>query len=286
TTGANEFFYLQPTGKPASPGCLHVRNGAGWEGEIEEECLKPVIKSLREVKSIFVDASLLGKVFLCTGPLKKYPKAAEYVKWGQSQKYHLSVTCQQRQKQGTPWWNLGEHPLPDGFYSILNGERHLIPMNANAYTLDNLGEIFCKKGVDKYVLFSILNSTFFKLLIELTGRTMTGSITAVKVQVFEFEDIQLPSMLLSIDPSEAMKALMGAAKEEIGSILEELGVTMNSTTSFELIKVKTSRARIDDLIFSALGLTTSEREAVYEAVVELVSARLRKAESVKGGKRS
>jgi hypothetical protein len=33
----------------------------------------------------------------------------------------------------------------------------------------------------------------------------------------------------------------------------------------------------DDVVFDALGLTTGEREAVYEAVVELVQARLKKA---------
>jgi adenine-specific DNA-methyltransferase len=50
TTGANEFFYLEPTGKPAPKGLLHVKNSAGWEGYIEEEFLKPVIKSPRNLK--------------------------------------------------------------------------------------------------------------------------------------------------------------------------------------------------------------------------------------------
>ncbi|MGQ9600585.1 MAG: hypothetical protein ACUVWZ_14370 [Anaerolineae bacterium] len=44
-TGANEFFYLEPTGQPAPEGLVHVRNGAGWEGYLEAEFLKPVIKA-------------------------------------------------------------------------------------------------------------------------------------------------------------------------------------------------------------------------------------------------
>lgn len=64
TTGANEFFYLKPVGKTVKEvveiaeknpqALIRVKNGAGWEGEIEAEFLKPVIKSPRELKSIIV----------------------------------------------------------------------------------------------------------------------------------------------------------------------------------------------------------------------------------------
>jgi len=37
---------------------------------------------------------------------------------------------------------------------------------------------------------------------------------------------------------------------------------------------------LDKVVFSVLGLTAGEREAIYEAVVELVRARLEKARSV------
>jgi hypothetical protein len=38
--------------------------------------------------------------------------------------------------------------------------------------------------------------------------------------------------------------------------------------------------RADEVVFDVLGLTAGEREAVYEAVVNLVRARLEKAQSV------
>jgi hypothetical protein len=40
------------------------------------------------------------------------------------------------------------------------------------------------------------------------------------------------------------------------------------------------RRTLDDVVFDVLGLTAGEREAVYEAVVALVRARLEKAQSV------
>jgi len=40
------------------------------------------------------------------------------------------------------------------------------------------------------------------------------------------------------------------------------------------------RRALDEVVFDVLGLTAGEREAVYEAVVNLVRARLEKARSV------
>jgi hypothetical protein len=41
-----------------------------------------------------------------------------------------------------------------------------------------------------------------------------------------------------------------------------------------------NRRALDEVVFDVLGLTAGEREAVYEAVVNLVRARLEKARSV------
>ena len=42
------------------------------------------------------------------------------------------------------------------------------------------------------------------------------------------------------------------------------------------------RRALDAIIFDALGLTQGERDGMYEAVVNLVESRLRKAKSLKG----
>lgn len=59
-TGINDFFYLEPLPEPAeTPGALQVRNARGWVGEIEEKCLRPVIKSPKESPSPAVDPDRL-----------------------------------------------------------------------------------------------------------------------------------------------------------------------------------------------------------------------------------
>jgi hypothetical protein len=106
TTGANKFFYLEPTGKPAPAGYLHVRNGAGWEGEIEEEFLKPVIKSPRECRSILIKPEdLRYKIFMCHRDKSelKGTAALEYIRWGETQRYHERPSCRGRQR----WWDVG-----------------------------------------------------------------------------------------------------------------------------------------------------------------------------------
>jgi len=61
TTDANQFFYLEPVGRtvkgvadlrrqnPMAP--VRVKNGAGWDGEIEAAWLRPVIQSPREIQA-------------------------------------------------------------------------------------------------------------------------------------------------------------------------------------------------------------------------------------------
>ena len=130
TTGANEFFYLEPVGRtvkeaaalrekaPRAP--VRVRNGAGWEGEIEAAWLRPVIKSPREIRTLRVRLEdLRYLVFMPPEdirkaidqgrqpPLSRYPKAAAYIRWGERQGYPTRPTCASRQW----WWDLGERPI-------------------------------------------------------------------------------------------------------------------------------------------------------------------------------
>ena len=67
-----------------------------------------------------------------------------------------------------------------------------------------------------------------------------------------------------------MERLVGVLEEmsgrKIGSIFDEIH--------------QSDRRVLDAAVFDVLGLTAGEREAVYEAVVELVRRRLEKAKSV------
>jgi hypothetical protein len=55
-------------------------------------------------------------------------------------------------------------------------------------------------------------------------------------------------------------------------------VTRPTLSTFD--EIQPDRRALDEVVFDVLGLTAGEREAVYEAVVNLVRARLEKARSV------
>ena len=85
TTGANAFFYLD------------VEQIQAWG--IEDEFLKPVIKSPRECKSILVDPSQLQfKLFMCHADKAALAGTAalDYIEWGESQGFHQRPSCRSR----------------------------------------------------------------------------------------------------------------------------------------------------------------------------------------------
>jgi hypothetical protein len=142
-TGANEFFYLEPLEmtvkevvelRERDPMALvRVKNGAGWEGEIEAAWLRPVIKSPREIKTLRVHLEdLRYLVFMPPEdirraidqgrqpPLSRYPKAVAYIRWGERQGYPTRPTCASR----TWWWDLGEWAYPTLFWSDAYDHRY------------------------------------------------------------------------------------------------------------------------------------------------------------------
>jgi phage portal protein BeeE len=73
-------------------------------------------------------------------------------------------------------------------------------------------------------------------------------------------------MLNESQKREIVSAFDGMCHRAIGPIYEEVS--------------KADRRAVDTIVFDDLGLTQGERDAVYEAVVKLVEARLKKAESL------
>ncbi|MDQ7029463.1 MAG: hypothetical protein Q9O62_06635 [Ardenticatenia bacterium] len=129
-TGANDFFYLEPLGPGSRPGLVRVRNGAGWEGEIEEEFLKPVIKSPREVRTIVIDPSQLKyRIFMCYKSKEelKGTKALEYIEWGERQGYQKRPTCSSRLR----WWDVGQQDHPTAAWFKAFNEKFLVPFFPN-----------------------------------------------------------------------------------------------------------------------------------------------------------
>jgi hypothetical protein len=320
TTGANEFFYLEPVGMSVKEVAelsereprrlVRVRNGAGWEGEIEAGWLKPVIKSPREIRTLRVrledlrylifmppddvrEAMEKGRKKLLEYLRENHPRAFDYIQWGEKQGYQERPTCRSREW----WWNVGARPISDALYIYVQGERCFVPANGIAYPDCNLFDVY-SINIPAYMLSLLMTSSQFSLALELGGRVMGGG--ALKVQVYELEHslIVKPSLIPPSQRARLISAFERLAQREVRSIFEELGfaicrergcqnpehpyefVNPKALTLEQVRKASPDRFELDSVVFDILGLTDEERLEVYQAVADLVKSRLTKAKSV------
>ena len=243
-TGANEFFYLNDER-------IHQ-----WG--IEDKFLKPVIKSPRECKSLRVDPSQLQfQLFMCHADKTALAGTAalEYIKWGESQRYHQRPSCKGR----VHWWDLGKREIPAlSFNYLISSTARTLFTQDGCYTSDNFQEVHTDLALT-LPLCASLNSSLFQLMVNMAGRSNFGG-GLLKIQTYEISE------LLCLDPKIFT--------------FENEGVF--ASTTWEMLKPSDARRSLDVIIFDVLNLTEGERDGVYEAVVNLVESRLRKARSLKG----
>ena len=248
TTGANKFFYLD-TERIQELG-------------IEAEYLKPVIKSPRECKSIRVDPSQLKfKLFMCHADKAALAGTAalEYIESGEKQGYHQRPSCRNRPR----WWDLAERDFADLLWVETMHESFKVHRNApSIYEGDKFYGIKYQGNID--TLTVLLNSTPIMLFKLLSGFHSLGG-GGLKTAVYEVKDFHIIQPELVTFSEDLVSDLI---QREVGTIQEDVE--------------HANRRALDAIIFDALGLTQGERDAVYEAVVNLVEARLRKAKSLKG----
>lgn len=303
TTGANEFFYIEDVTdkiqisqiKPKIKNMEDFSNikeiketglriAYNKKGDVywllEEEFLKPVVKSSRECKSIMVKIEdLKYKVFMCNKSKRelKRTKAIEYIVWGEKQKYHKRPTCASRRY----WWNLGKQEKQDFLFLRFRDQRNWTPIISNETEIQ-IGDVVFVGKVHlnkKWALGYILNSTMGILISEIFGRTNLGDglLTTYGPEILNF--IVLDPAL--IENNICKSILISMDKKPILPIFQELGFDPTKPIREQDPNPLPDRKALDDIVFDALGLTEEERREVYWATAELVKNRLDKARSVK-----
>jgi hypothetical protein len=255
TTGANEFFYLDEA---------RIR-----EWGIEREFLKPVIKSPRECKRILIDPKdLKYKIFMCHKGKKdlKGTTALEYIKWGESQEFHKRPSCAGRVR----WWDVGLQEPFDLVVLRFRDKRNWNPINETPSLL--AGDImFVGTWHDRssVAINNVLaNATLSVLVSEIYGRVNLGDglLTTYGPEILIFDFLKA-SEFSKVQNQKMFEKMETLGKREVKSIFDEVK--------------QPDRRSLDDIIFDLLDLTQGERDAVYEAVIDLVESRLKKAESLK-----
>jgi len=303
TTGVNEFFYVEDVTdkinilqiKPKIKNMedfsnieeikksgLRITYNRGDDAYwlIEEEFLKPVIKSPRECKSIIVKMEdLKYKVFMChkSKTELKGTKAIEYITWGEKQSYHKRPTCASRKY----WWNLGKQEKQDFLFLRFRDKRNWTPIISKETDIQ-IGDVVFVGRIcpnKKWALGYILNSTMGILISEIFGRANLGDglLTTYGPEILSF--IVLDPTL--IENEICKNILISMDKKSVLPIFQELGFDQMKPIKEQQPNPLPDRKALDDVVFDVLELTNEERKEVYWATAELVKNRLDKARSVK-----
>lgn len=134
------------------------------------------------------------------------------------------------------------------------------------------GDFFCSDNffygraavTEKATVAGLLNSTFHFLQIEIMGRANQGQ-GVLNTYGPDFRFIQSVDSNL-IDGKAMKKALEYLARRPVLDIFEEIK--------------QEDRKALDNIVFDVLELSVSERQAVYDAMTDMVRRRLKKAGSV------
>jgi hypothetical protein len=267
-SGLNDFFYM-------------THEEAKDRG-IEPEYLLPLLKSPRSASTILVRGRAFDTlVFFCRKSKRDlkmagHTGALRYIEWGERQ-----VTVEkQKVRAGVPWphvpsvrfrkpgwWAMKSVPPTRLFMLYGYNDRFIQPLSDVAALSDRRFHMVRPFVENIYEpLCAVLNSTLVSLFIELAGRCNLGQ-GALDFATVDANKICVPQLkALRAHADSLTSSLKILGKRPVGNIYDEVA--------------RSDRRDLDSLVFDILGLTPGERDAVYEAIVDLVRKRLSKAESV------
>lgn len=244
TTGANTFFYLD------------AKRVEQWA--IEPRFRRPLLKSLRAVNQLRLPSTQSPEL-LWISPSAELTAtgAGRYLAWGEEQGVHLRPTCAGRR----PWYALPDQPdaelvLPKGIW-----QRHFAPLLQPPRVVDQqIYRVTLADGLSLITAAALLNSAWFALQCELRGRLNLGE-GVLWLASYELEDVELP------DP----RLLTGEQRHRLEDAFARLAERPVEDTAADLGRL--DRWSLDELVFDVIGLSTAERTAVREALVECLSGR-------------
>jgi hypothetical protein len=164
---------------------------------------------------------------------------------------------------GASWYVVQQAPAPVLVQRRFGG-RHLVFYNPGGFMSYDLYRLFPRtpcRNADLLLTGTMMSTTFW-LFKELFGRTNLGQ-GALKVEGTDLAKMPICSPNLLAGATDCVRSLL---KRPALSLAEELRAQ--------------DRREMDSIILESFGLTSGEREALYEAVHAVVDARLRKAGSV------
>ncbi len=161
----------------------------------------------------------------------------------------------------------------------IRGKRHVCRLNEDMMGFTHNFHGISLHNLDwTWQICAILNSTLTWFFVETLGRRGLGG-GAVRILV---EDLKRTPLLIhpeSFSPKQLL-ALKDSFRRITARPVQDADIEITKKPNGEL-KIRDDRRALDDIIFDVLGLTQDERNALYEAFIDLIKSRLLKADSLK-----
>ncbi|MEP7288449.1 MAG: DNA methyltransferase [Chloroflexota bacterium] len=240
-----------------------------FEGELDEKYLVPLIKDYTKSDKRI---EIRGHDAYCV-VIKGDPNshARKYIEWGELQRYHLRSAT----KNQSPWYKPTNQ--------MLQGAKILVPRsfndtfviyhNPHSYLSLRFYRLHPIHGKTTQ-LIAFLNSTLVALMLETLGNKNLGQ-GVLDFFMADFLALRIP-IILEDELDDAYKKI---CSRPILNVKTEYGFSLNMQGK-GIFNPTDDRILLDQVIFDAIHLTQYERDAVYEAVIDQVEARLKKAGSL------
>lgn len=259
-TGLNKFFYMR------EPEAKH------WM--LEDEFLRPVVRSTKEVPGIFINENkLTWKAFVCDKEKKELrgANALRYIRDAERKGWSNVPSVRSRSR----WWSLPRQRGADFLVLQFISRRHYSPVNRTGALVGNVVFVGSfKKKEDSDLGCAIMNSSLAALSTEVYGR------------------INLGDGLLTIygpDMGEMLLPTPAGIETKAKTVLDAFRkIGRREVLPFEQEHKRKDRIDFEKHLFESIGLSEEDYEKVCAAVEELIDERhkLPKMRKVKKKKRA
>lgn len=253
-----------------------VRCGEGYSmiKPLESKYLEPEVHSLMEIDGFVALPENCRHMILLIGESKskiigKY--AAAYIKWGESQRWHLGSTCASRQSKTREWYDLTGHRVGQMFWPKTQKYKHVVALNKyNLLCNCNLYDVFTGAHIDPMLLAGILNSSLVILSKAQFGR-YAGTEGTLKTEIVDV------NMMLIPDPNIGDNAAKRRVIETYKILMRRQPLQLLSERRLREAAYK-ERNLLEELenLSAESELEQVDRHDLDHAVLELIGVKQRK----------
>jgi len=240
TTGANDFFY--------------VRRETARQWDIEQEFLRPVVKTPRDYYSIVMSKVSDLSLFYCRKRKSELAgtNALRYISWGEKQGFHKRPSCRSREL----WYMLPAQPVATMLWPAALFERYICYLPPKGALADKL--------------FYVISGN----LPPLTRVFLNSAVTALFVEVFGYQ-LNHGGVFVTVDQILDFPVLHGDCPQTLTQAFNDL--SNRDIDLFSRERLDADRKLLDTEVLAILGISALELEPLYDIIAQSIADRIHKA---------